>query len=165
MKIAAVGALAILLATAGSARADDVQTATAAVNTLLQKGGGGLVPLHASCPTKNADPWQYVGSSTVVSIDAADRAVLVNTGQCNGGNGSGQYLVLIQNGTANVVTDAGIADMSFLADNMYAVGNSLFLYGNRWLSTDPHCCPSKKATLEYNVKTHQHTLTNVSDNK
>ena len=115
--------------------------------------------VYASCPKANLDGWEYVGSSTVVFINEADAAVLVNVGLCNGGNGSGQYLAVIQNGTANIVTDIGLADMEFLADRMYVDGDSVFLYGSRWLKNDPHCCPSRKATLEYNLKTHQHKLT------
>jgi hypothetical protein len=164
MRIWAAAALAMILSTA-AARADDLQKALDAVNAVLQKDGGGVVALQSSCPKKDDDSSQYVVSSTVVSVNQADRAVLVDTGDCGGGNGSWQYLVVLQNGAANVVTDAGLGDMSFLADHMYVDGNSLFLYGNRWLKNDPHCCPSKKATLEYNLKTHQHKLTNVGDNK
>jgi hypothetical protein len=163
MRIWAAAALAVLLSTV-AAHADELQQAFDVVGAILQKDGG-LVPLQASCPTKNDDPGQYVVSSTMVSINKTDRAVLVDTGDCGGGNGSGQYLVVIQNGAAHAVTDAGIADMSFLADHMYVEDNSLVLYGNRWLSNDPHCCPSKKATLEYNLKTHQHKYTNTGDNK
>ena len=86
-------------------------------------------------------------------------AVLVDPGHCNGGNGSAQYLVIGHGGGARVVTDADIQDMSFLALNMYLDGNALKLYGNRWLKTDPHCCPSQKATLEYDLKTHRHKFT------
>jgi hypothetical protein len=159
---AAVGAMLLSVV---AARADDLQVAHAAVTAMLQKDGGGLVGFLAACPKKNADPWQYVGSTTIVAVDEADRGVLVNTGYCNGGNGAGQYLVIIQNGAAHIVSDIGIKDMSFLADNMYAEDGSLVLYGNHWLDNDPHCCPSKKATLEYNIKTHQHKLTIVGDNK
>jgi len=42
--------MAILVVLAGPAHADDIQNAYAAVNVLLQKDGGGLVPRHASCP-------------------------------------------------------------------------------------------------------------------
>jgi hypothetical protein len=168
MKIAAIGALAILLATMGSARADDIQTAYLAVNVLLQRSDGGLVSRKSLCPKKHRSTegrWEFASSATVVSINDSDSAVLVDTGECYGGNGSGQYLVIIQNDAASVVTDAGIEDMSFLADHMYAEDDSLFLYGDQWLTTDAHCCPSKKATLEYNLKTHQHTLTTAGDNK
>jgi len=164
MRAWAAAALAVISSTI-AARADDLQKAFDAVGAVLQKEGGGVVPLQSSCPKKDDDSSQFVVSSTVVFINEADRAVLVDTGQCGGGNGSGQYLVIIQSGAANVVTDAGIEDMSFLADHIYADGNSLFLYGNRWLKNDPHCCPSKKATLEYNLNTHRHKFTDVGDNK
>ena len=163
MKLWATAALAFLLSVA-AAHADDLQKAFDAVGATLQKDGGGLVPLYAACPKKNADPWLYVGSSVVVFFSETDRAILVNAGLCNGGNGSAQYLVIIENGVATLA-DVGLKDMSFLADNMYAEGNTLSLYGNRWLNNDPHCCPSKKAILEYNVKTHQRKLTIVGDDK
>jgi hypothetical protein len=50
MKIAAFGAFAIMMAITPSARADDIQSAYAAVNALLQKDGGELVPRQAMCP-------------------------------------------------------------------------------------------------------------------
>jgi hypothetical protein len=165
MKIAAFGALAILVAMTGSARADDIQNAFAAVNVLLEKDGGGLVARQALCPKGYDNSVEWAASATFVEISEADRAILVDSGHCNGGNGSGQYLVIIQGGAARVVTDAEIQDMSFLASNMYVDGDTLTLYGNRWLKTDPHCCPSKKATLEYNLKTRRHTFTIVGNNK
>lgn len=162
MRIWAAAALAVLLSTV-AAHADELQQAFDAVGAIVKKDGG-LVLRQASCPKNNDNPGQYVVSSTVVSVSKTDHAVLV-AADCGGGNGSWQYLVVIQNGAAHVVTDAGIEDMSFLADRMYADGDSVFLNGSRWLSNDPHCCPSKKATLEYNLKTHQHKLTNTGDNK
>lgn len=164
MRLCAAAALAVLLSTV-AARADELQKAFDAVSAVLQKDGGGVVRFLSSCPKNNDDPWEYVVSSTIVFINDADRAVLVDTGHCNGGNGSGQYLVVIQNGAANAVTDVGIGDMSFLADHMYVDGNSLSLFGNRWSKNDPHCCPSKKTILEYDLKTRQHKYTNVGDNK
>lgn len=165
LKSAALGALAFIVAMAGAARADDVRSAYAAVNDLLQKEGGGLVSRQASCPQGHDNSVEWATSATIVEINAADRAILVNSGHCNGGNGSGQYLVILQGGAARVVTDAEIQDMSFLASHMYLDGDALKLYGNRWLKTDPHCCPSKKATLEYNLKTHRHKFTIVGENK
>jgi hypothetical protein len=164
MKIAVFGALVLLAAMTGSARADDIQTAYAAVNSLLQKDGGGLVARHALCPQGQDNSVQWAASATVVEINETDRAILVNSGQCGGGNGSGQYLVIVQRGSARVVTDAGIEDMSFLASNMYLDGDTLTLYGDRWLNSDPHCCPSKKARLEYDLKTRRHKLAIVGDN-
>jgi hypothetical protein len=164
MKIAAFGLLT-LVAIAGAARAEDIQNAYAAVNALLQKNGGGLVPRQASCPQGHDNSVEWATSATVVEIGETDRAILIDSGHCNGGNGSGQYLVIVQGGTAQVVTDAEIKDMSFLASNMYLDGDSLKLYGNRWLKTDPHCCPSKKATLEYSLKTHRHKFKNAGDNR
>lgn len=164
MRLWVAAALAVLLSTV-AARADEFQKAFDAVSAVLKKDGGGVVRFLSSCPKNNDNPWEYVVSSTVVFINEGDRAVLVDTGYCNGGNGSGQHLVVIQNGAANVVTDAGIEDMSFLADHMSVDGNSLSLFGTRWGKDDPHCCPSKKALLEYDLKTHRHKYTNVGDNK
>jgi hypothetical protein len=161
MRLWVAAVLAILLPMT-AARADVLQTAFDALNARL-KSDGGLVLFQASCrhPLDFNDNRQFVGSSTVVFINKSDQAVLIGTGLCNGGNGSGQYLVVIQNGEPNIVTNIGIQDMNFLADHIYAEGDSVFMYGSRWLKNDPHCCPSKKATLEYNIKTQEHKLTLV----
>ncbi|HTW53914.1 MAG TPA: hypothetical protein VME45_18640 [Stellaceae bacterium] len=166
MRVWAAAALAVLLSMV-AARADELQKAFDAVNAVLHEDRyhSGLVSLRSACPKREDNPWQFVTSSTVVFINETDRAILVDSGYCNGGNGSGQHLVIIQNGAAKVISDAGIEDMSFLAVSMYSEAGSLFLYGDRWLTTDPHCCPSKKATLEYNLKTHQHKFTDLGDNK
>ena len=66
---------------------------------------------------------------------------------------------MVQGDVARVITDAGIGDMSFLATNAYFYDNTLTLLGNRWLPSDPHCCPSKKASLEFNLKTGDRKLT------
>jgi hypothetical protein len=164
MKIAATG-LAIFVAVAGPARAGDIHSAYAAVNALLQKDGGGLVPRRVSCPEGHDNSVEWATSATVVEIGETDRGILVDSEHCNGGNGSAQYLVIVEGGIARVVTDAEIKDMSFLASNMCLDGDTIKLYGSRWLKTDPHCCPSKKATLEYNLKTHRHKFTNTGDNE
>lgn len=162
MKIWSSAALAVLLSV-GSAHADVLQTAFDALNTRLKTDGGGLVLYQASCrhPLDPDDNREFVASSTVVFINKSDQAVLIDTGLCSGGNGSGQHLVVVQNGEPSIITDIGIQDMNFLAEHMYADDDSLFLYGSRWLQNDPHCCPSRKATLEYNIKTKEHKLTLV----
>jgi hypothetical protein len=164
MKLAAAGLLVTFMGAASSADADGLQTAYTAVARTLQIRGGGLTPLFGSCPKGIDNRWQYVTSALFVPISQTESAVLVNTGSCNGGNGSGQYLVMNRGGTARVVTDAGIADMSFLASNAYFNGDTLTLYGNRWLPTDPHCCPSKKANLQFNLKTGNRKLTVLDGN-
>jgi hypothetical protein len=158
-------ALAILLATVSAARADDVQPAYAAVNDLFREEGGGLVSRQALCPKKNNENWGYATSATVAAIDDKDSAVLVDALQCSGGNLHGQFLVVVQAGSAHVVRDIGIGDMSFIADRMEADGDKLFLYGYHWLDSDGHCCPSKRATLEYDLKSGRHKLTVVGNNK
>lgn len=162
MKIWSAAALAMLLFV-GSAHADVLQTAFDALNARLKTDGGGLVLYQASCrhPLDPDDDREFVASSTVVFINKSDQAVLIDTGLCSGGNGSGQHLVVVQNGEPGIITDIGIQDMNFLAEHMYADGDSLILYGSRWLQNDPHCCPSRKATLEYNIKTQEHKLTLV----
>jgi hypothetical protein len=71
---------------------------------------------------------------------------------------------MIRGGTARVITDASIADMSFLATNAYFFDDTLTLYGTRWLPNDAHCCPSKKANLEFNLKTGNRKLTILDGN-
>ena len=165
MRLWAAAALAIALSVAG-ARADNLQNAFDTVTAYLKKDDSGLVQFYDACPKKNADDeWLYAGSVLVVFINATDRAILVNAGQCNGGNGSSQYLYVIQRGAAQLVSGLGLADMSFLASNMYVDGDSLSLYGSRWMNNDAHCCPSRKATLEYNLQTHQHKLTLMPKDK
>jgi hypothetical protein len=164
MKLAAAGLFIAVMGAAGTAHADSLQSAFAAVSNSLKPHGGGLAPLYAACPKSNNDDWQYIGSAVFVPISQTDSAVLVNTGWCNGGNGSGQYLVINRAGVARLITDAGIADMSFLATNAYLSDDTLTLYGNRWLPDDPHCCPSKKANLEFNLKTGSRKLTILDGN-
>ena len=165
MKLAAVGALLIVMSAACSAHADGLQSAYSAVGNMLKFQGGGLAPLYASCPKNAGEHWDYVSSALFVPISQTDNAVLINGGLCDGGNLSIQYLILNQHGNARVVTDAGIADMSFIATGAYFCDDKLTLVGNRWLPSDPHCCASKRATLEFNLKTGDRKLTIVGDNK
>jgi hypothetical protein len=90
---------------------------------------------------------------------------LIDTGICSGGNKHGQYFVVTHQGAARLITDAGIDDMSFLGKIGYVDGDIVYFDGVRWLPNDPHCCPSKNATLEYNLKTgkHKFTLRPLSD--
>jgi hypothetical protein len=164
MKLAATGLLIAVMGAAGMAHADGLEGAIAAVSIRLQVQGGGLAPLYASCPKSKNDGWLFMTSAVFVPMTQTDSAVLVNTGMCNGGNGAGQFLVMNRGGVARLITDAGIADMSFLASNAYYFGDTLTLYGNRWMPDDPHCCPSKKANLEFNLKTGSRKLTILDGN-
>jgi hypothetical protein len=164
MKLASAAFLAAVAGMASPAHADGLNGAYAAVSTRLQAHGGGLAPLYAACPKTHNDGWEYVGSALFVPISQTDSAVLVNTGSCNGGNGSGQYLAIDHGGVARLITDARLADMSFLATNAYFNDDTLTLYGNRWLPDDAHCCPSKKANFEFNLKTGSRKLTVLDGN-
>jgi hypothetical protein len=160
MKLTAAGAIAVLLATNLCARADGIQSALTAVGGFLNGRGIGLASLSTACPEGNDTNVQYFTSAIFVPIDATRSAVLVNTNQCNAGNGSGQYLVMNLRGTSRVITDAGIGDESFLASKAYfSDDDTLILYGDRWLPHDGHCCPSKKAHLTFDLKNGTHTLT------
>lgn len=141
---------------------NDVGIAYAVIGALLQRDGGGLVAREALCTKQTDYLWAYVTSTTATLInEKGDNAVLVDALPCGGGNMHGQFLVIIQGGVAQVVSDAGIGDMSFIAEHIEAEGDNVVLYGYHWLLNDPHCCPSKQATLEYNIKTHGHKLTVV----
>lgn len=149
----AVWVFAAIIGLTGAARADGLQSAYGAVGNLLHARGGGLASFYASCP-QNADTlWQYVTSALYVPISQNDSAVIINIGHCDGGNGSGQYVVLNQRGATRLLDDPRIGDMSFLATSADFYEDTLTLRGNRWLESDPHCCPSKKAELEFNLKT------------
>lgn len=160
MKIWSAIPLAMLLSV-GAAHADVLQTAFDALNATLKFGRSGLLLYQASChhPLDPDDNREFVESSTVVFVNKSDQAVLIDGHRCDGGNEHRQHLVVIQNGAPNVITNIGIQDMNFLAEGMSAEGDSLRMYGSRWLQNDAHCCPSRKATLEYNIKTQEHKLT------
>jgi predicted aspartyl protease len=144
--------------------ADDVRNAQSSIGAVLRKNGGGLVTNRSSCPGRNLfdranDGWEWVETTQVVPINGTSNAVLIDSGMCNGGNGHGQYLVITQNGSSQVVTNAEIADMSFLGRISHVEGTSVFLAGHRWGPDDPHCCPSREAVLEYDIRTGQHKFT------
>jgi hypothetical protein len=88
MKLVAAGLLIAVIGSATSARADGIQDAIGALSTILQVKGGGLAPIYPSCPKSNNDDWFYISSAVFVPISQRDSAVLINTGMCNGGNGS-----------------------------------------------------------------------------
>jgi hypothetical protein len=106
---------------------------------------------RSATPRKNPQ-----SRAQVVPINASSNAILINSEMCGGGNKNGQYLVVAQNGKSEVITNAEIGDMSFLGKITHVDGDVIYLSGMRWLENDPHCCPSKDAVLEYNVKTHKH---------
>jgi hypothetical protein len=156
---AAILPLCALLMFVPPSQADDLRNAQSAIGALLQKDGGGLVAQRDACPKRNDDAWEYVENAQVAPINETDYAILIDSRNCNGGNKHGQYLEIAQNGSAHVVTNAEIDDMSFIASNIRIEGMSVFLTGSKWGADDPHCCPSKEAVLEYNIRTGSHKFT------
>jgi hypothetical protein len=131
---------------------------------LHRKDGGGLVGSINLCPSLNISEsldqdWQYVAKSQIVSINSTDNAILIDSELYNGGNGYGQYLVIVQKSKAKVITNAEIHDMSFLGNISRVEDHTVYLEGYRWEPNDAHCCPSREATLEYNIRTGQHRFT------
>ena len=98
--------------------ADDVQNATRSVAAMLRKDGGGLASNQSSCPSKDIsnrinNGWEFVVRSQVSVIDEVSNAVLIDSGMCNGGNGNGQYLIIVEQVSPRIITNAEISDMSF----------------------------------------------------
>jgi clan AA aspartic protease (TIGR02281 family) len=145
-----------------SVLAADLQKAERALGTFLGKDGGGLVTTRSACPGGESSDdinigWEVVRATEVAPIEGVGNAILIDTSQCGGGNKHGQYLVITRDGSANVITNAEIDDMSFIGRSIRAEGTSLFLPGVRWRPhVDPHCCPFAEATLQYDVKTGKH---------
>jgi uncharacterized protein/predicted aspartyl protease len=149
---------------AKSVLADDLRNAQNSIGSLLQKNGGGLAANQKGCPSidisdRANDGWEYVEKTQSVAINETSTAILIDSEMCNGGNGYGQYLVITESGSARVITNAEIADMSFLGSISRVEENSVILTGHRWGPNDPHCCPSREATLEYDIRTGQHKFT------
>lgn len=142
----------------GVARGDELKSAREAVDRALKNdGGGGLVARQSACPQSADDASEYITRVELAPVGEWD-AALIDTAMCGGGNRHGQYLVITRHGKSHLVTDAEIGDMSFLGQINHIDGNKLFLSGNRWLPDDPHCCPSRRAVLEYDVETGKHSL-------
>jgi hypothetical protein len=143
--------------------ADDLQKTRSAVNTALIKDGGGLVSDKSLCPKAAGSLIEYVTRIEVVPVDATTNALLLSSEMCGGGNKHGQYLYISKpSGGGDLVNNAEIGDMSFIGRISHVEGGTIYLVGNRWMPNDPHCCPSKDGTLEYNVTTKQHVF-NVKD--
>jgi hypothetical protein len=130
-----------------------------AVSEYLKREGGGLVARQSNCPKEPGNLWEFVIDTQAVPMNASSNAILINSEMCGGGNKMGQYLVVVRNGKSEVITNAEIGDMSFIGEITRIDGDVVHLSGTKWLQNDPHCCPSKNADLEYNVKTHQHKFT------
>ncbi len=142
-----------------AATADDLQKARSAVNALLVKDGSGLAPSKALCPNVTGNLQEYVTRIEFVPVTATTNALLLSSETCGGGNKHGQYLYISKSwGGGDLVTDAEIGDLSFLGVISHVDGDTVYLSGNRWMPTDPHCCPSKKGILSYNVSTKRHVF-------
>jgi hypothetical protein len=129
------------------------------VNTALIKDGGGLVSEKSLCPKAAGNLIEYVTRVEFVPVDATTNALLLSSEMCGGGNKHGQYLYISKSwGGGDLVTHAEIGDMSFIGRISHVEGGTIYLVGNRWMPNDPHCCPSKDGTLEYNVTTKQHVF-------
>jgi hypothetical protein len=141
------------------AAADDLQKARSAANSYLIQSGAGLVLDKALCPNALANAVEYVSRFEGVPINATTTAILLSTEMCGGGNKHGQYFYISKSsGGGDLVTDAEIGDMSFRGRISHAESNIVYFEGERWMPNDPHCCPSKEGTLEYNVVTRKHTF-------
>jgi hypothetical protein len=143
----------------GIARGDELRSAREAVDRALKNDdGGGLVARQSACPQSADDGSEYVTRVEIMPVGDSADATLIDSAMCGGGNKHGQYLVVTRHGKSRLVTDAEIGDMSFLGEISRVDGNKVFLSGNRWLPDDPHCCPSRRAVLEYDIETGKHSL-------
>lgn len=140
------------------ARGDELRSAREAVDRALKNEGGGLVARQSACPQSLDDGSEYVTRVEFAPVGDSADVTLIDSAMCGGGNRHGQYLVVTRHGKSHVVTDTEIGDMSFLGEISRIDGNKVFLSGNRWLPDDPHCCPSRRAVLEYDVETGKHSL-------
>ena len=151
----------ISFSTTTSACADELQNAQTVIDKFLGRDGGGLVSHYNNCE-KDADTYdarEYVEDYQIVPIDSISNAMLISTRMCSGGNKHGQYFVIARKGKAEHITNAEIDDMSFIGKIREVSDGVVYFDGVRWLPNDPHCCPSKQGTLEYNIKTKKHKFT------
>lgn len=119
----------------------------------------GLVARYAKCPPmEQGGMLEYMDNFQLTPVDEHTDAILIDTHQCGGGNKHGQYLVIARDNKCDLVTNPEIGDMAFIAESMYAHDNVLTLKGIKWVENDPHCCPSRSGTLEYNVLTKQYAF-------
>lgn len=119
----------------------------------------GLVPRLAKCPPPDkADLIEYVNKYQVVPVEDDIDAVLLDTQECGTGNKHGQYLVIAKGASCELITEPEIGDMHFIAHDIYATDDGVTLQGHKWTGDDPHCCPSREGTLDYQVSTGAYTF-------
>lgn len=118
----------------------------------LKKIKTGIVARESRCPIREKSGMiEYMDHYQAVPIDDNSKAILIDTHQCGGGNKHGQYLIISSGEQCKIVTEPEIGDMAFLGKSLYVSDGKIILKGMKWLSDDPHCCPSKAGTLEYSV--------------
>lgn len=131
-----------------------LDSAMRAAHSQLQKGGSGLVDRYEACPQNDQSEWgyEYITAIELKPVDAVTDAVLMDTGQCSGGNQHGQYLAIASPSGARLVLTNVIGDMRFIADRFFVDEGVLRVSGMRWLEDDPHCCPSERGTVQFNLQ-------------
>lgn len=159
---AAVGIASLVLSAA--AHADPASIAVAAINQEWSRLGSARLQ-QTACPDRiNPDDMNAsVVSADVLRVSATTQAVLVNAEPCNGGNQAIQKLVIVEPARAYVVLEREIYDMNFLASSMHLNGTTIELSGYKWIESDDgqldaHCCPSRHATLYYDVVAGTHKM-------
>ena len=156
-----------------SSLGNELQSARSAIDQFLRASvaaecdslahcSAGLVRHRDYCPT-DAHLEEYAVEYHVVPINRMANAILIWTRPCGGGNKIGQYFAIATGGEVELITDAEIGDMSFIAQGMSASDGVVSLYGSRWMPNDAHCCPSKEGTLEYDTRTKKHRFTGLTD--
>ena len=153
--IAGTGPLMVMDASASDRLSDLLPDVLATANRHLQTVGSGLVGGYEACPQDDRSEWgvEFVTGYDVKPAGDGAFAVLVDTAQCSGGNKHGQYFAMSGNGGTRLLLTDVIDDMRFIAENFYVGDGDITFQGHRWLENDPHCCPSQKGLLTYDLAT------------
>ncbi|MFP1632520.1 hypothetical protein ACLB6G_12345 [Zhengella sp. ZM62] len=129
--------------------------ASRAAHRHLLTEGSGLVGRYAACPGDDRSEWgfEFVEAYDIKPFGASSYAMLIDTRQCSGGNKHGQYFAVSgKNGVRLVLTDV-IGDMRFIIERFHVDWDKIEFLGLRWLENDPHCCPSWKGRMTFDLKT------------
>ncbi len=133
--------------------ASNTNIANKVLDQSLRKGGGGIVPAQRKCPRNTDNMLEVPVQTKVAKIDSKRSAVVVYTELCNGGNRSGEYLIITEGNSGQFISDAEIGDLNFTVDKIAVNGNLILLTGSKWQKEDAHCCPSLDGIIEYNLDT------------